>query len=353
MLRFGRRQRSEHTAATERWCPRCGKRCGVHANFCENCGASLQEGLAPAPEQAHPALLPLGASVRAEREKQACPFPLCATAEEILLVAEEGRKKGWTPIFGAAQAEVTLRAAGPGKKGLVIASFINARTQEREEVALSRQRAATGQHNSALWFVGPEYDLLPRRATPRYRPIEIREEKPAPTASRQSSPSAGTGAVNVWRLITHHERAAEMAEWSRREGVIAVGWGGTGDLRQRGFHDQEELTRIVGDAHSPISVSSRVHGGRSLWRLYAEMRPGDLVILSIGGARVLTMRVTGDYYFVEGEYPYYEHRRKAEATPIDPNLLWQLSGGAAPGEPIRSTLIRCARALPEAEFSAR
>jgi len=159
--------------------------------------------------------------------------------------------------------------------------------------------------------------------------------------------------MNVWRLIAHHEHPTEVAEWSRREGVIAIGWGWMGDLRQQVFYTEAELKQIVAERHAGFSVNSRVNGGRSLWRLYHDMQIGDLVIISASGSRVLTMRVTGGYYFVGDEAPkYYEHRRKAEVVPIDPNRLWQIAGKAAPGEGVYTTLIRCANPLSDAEFDA-
>ncbi len=160
--------------------------------------------------------------------------------------------------------------------------------------------------------------------------------------------------MNIWRLIAHHERPAEMAEWSRRQGVIAIGWGGTDDLHQQHFRNEAGLKRLVAETHTGSSVSNCVNGGCSLWRLYNDMKRGDLVIVSASGWRALTMRVTGDYYFV-GDDPLnsYEHRRRAEVVAIDPNHLWQLSGGMAPGENIRRTLIRCARTVTETELELR
>jgi len=157
--------------------------------------------------------------------------------------------------------------------------------------------------------------------------------------------------MNIWRLIAHHERPAEMAEWSRRQGVIAIGWGGMGDLRHQPFGDETGMKRLTADTHASSSVSNCVNGGCSLWRLHSEMRKGDLVIVSASGWRALTMRVTGDYYFA-GNDPLnsYEHRRKAEVVEINPDHLWQLSGGMAAGENIRRTLVRCARSLSEAEL---
>ena len=177
----------------------------------------------------------------------------------------------------------------------------------------------------------------------------------AETANPPSIMAAPT--VNVWRLIPHHrkELAADFAEWIRRNGTLAIGWGGIGDLRQRHFRDEAELRRMVAEACSGNSPSSRANGGRSLWRFYSRMQIGDLVIVSASGSRKQTMRLTGDYYYVKnGDDPthHYEHRRKAEVMPIDPNHLWQATGGAAAGEGIYSTLVRCGRPLSTAEVNA-
>ena len=83
------------------------------------------------------------------------------------------------------------------------------------------------------------------------------------------------------------------------------------------------------------------------------MKEDDLVIVSAGGHRALTMWVTGPYYFDNTDVTHsYEHRRKAEPVPIDPNRLWEEAGGIAPGEGVRMTLVRCARRLSGAEIQA-
>lgn len=158
--------------------------------------------------------------------------------------------------------------------------------------------------------------------------------------------------MNIWRLISHHEVPAEMAEWSRRHGVIANGWGGVGDLREASFDSEAGLKRLTISSHPHSSVSNCVNGGCSLWRLYSEMQKGDLVIISASSWRPLTMRVISDYFVNNDASNSYEHRRKAEVVPIDADQFWRLLGGKAPGENIRRTLIRCARTLTDAEFKA-
>ena len=64
--------------------------------------------------------------------------------------------------------------------------------------------------------------------------------------------------MNVWRLIPHHEYPKEMAEWSRREGAIAIGWGGMGDLRQHHFHSDSELKQLTARTLPGFSTNSWV-----------------------------------------------------------------------------------------------
>ena len=151
--------------------------------------------------------------------------------------------------------------------------------------------------------------------------------------------------------MTHHEHPEEEANWSQREGVLAVGWGNTGNLSQQPFQTESDLKKLVAEAYP--TLRNWATGGRSLWRFYTDMKPGDLVIISARGRRAATLRVTGDYYFVSDASPeHYEHRRRAEVVRIDPNQLWQVAGKGAAGEGIYSTLIRCARPITEAEFNA-
>ena len=161
--------------------------------------------------------------------------------------------------------------------------------------------------------------------------------------------------MNIWRLIPSHDDPAGVAKWSRRNGIIAIGWGQMGNLNLLPFQTEAELRQIVAEAHPSYTTNSQVNGGRSLWRFHHDMQVGDLVILSAKGSRKVTMRVIGDYYFVNmGEDPthYYEHRRKAEVVSIDPDRLWYATNRAAAGEGIYGTLVRCDRKLTVPEVEA-
>jgi hypothetical protein len=184
-----------------------------------------------------------------------------------------------------------------------------------------------------------------------FRPRNAAEATQSGEASAPPPPIPSVGqTVAVWRLVAHHEHPAKVTEWCRREGVIAIGWGNTGDLQRCSFQSATELTGLLAATHPGSNPSSLANGGRSLWKLYAEMQVGDLVIVSAGSARVLTMRVTGGYFFDDDDPDYYEHRRRAEAVAIDPDLLWHRVGGAKRGEGVYSALICCERRLTLAEY---
>jgi len=152
--------------------------------------------------------------------------------------------------------------------------------------------------------------------------------------------------------MAYHDKSHILAaaEWSRRDGVIAMGHGTTGDLRKCQFRNADDIRRLVAATDSRRTPGGCSNDGRSMWRLFSEMKVGDLVILNAPGP-FCTIRVTGDYFFVAGEFPpKYEHRRKAQEVPINPTALWRLAGGAAPGQGVYAALIKCARELTEAEY---
>ncbi len=115
-------------------------------------------------------------------------------------------------------------------------------------------------------------------------------------------------------------------------------------MSKRGLADEADAKSLVRKTHDTSSPSNASNGGQSLWRLYSLMAVGDLVIVTAGGSRRQVMQVTGDYYYVDfGVDGQYEHRRKAEVFPMDPDPFWQIAGGAAPGEGRYTALIRCAK----------
>ena len=137
-------------------------------------------------------------------------------------------------------------------------------------------------------IVLPQAAALPRSRYPlRGTPVDYQGPKTSvlPRDCSTRKPSAGRIRVimNIWRIMAHHQHPAKMAEWSRHNGVIATGWGGAGDLRDKHFGSERELSRQIATTHPNSSVSNYVNGGGSLWRLYHEMKQGDLVIMSASG----------------------------------------------------------------------
>ena len=88
----------------------------------------------------------------------------------------------------------------------------------------------------------------------------------------------------VWRLSTHREDSERLLAWSRSEGRIAVGWNGSGDLGDYGSEAEiRQAVRATGNRNRPFS-------GRQLLAFRDEIKVGDLVILSAGGARRAVLR---------------------------------------------------------------
>jgi hypothetical protein len=146
----------------------------------------------------------------------------------------------------------------------------------------------------------------------------------------------------VWRLMTHHERPADLLEWARSAQRLAVGWGHIGNLATSHHTSPESIKQAI-LRHYP-AIRNAACGGKSLWEFWRSLKPNDRVILSTR-RRQAVMRVTGPYKFVpEHEQPPaegYQHQREAELQDIDPDVLWGQAGGMAVGYDRYCPLIRC------------
>ncbi len=155
--------------------------------------------------------------------------------------------------------------------------------------------------------------------------------------------------MNVWRLITHHKDKDAALFWSRQNGRIAIGWGGIGNIRTQGYRSAEDIAGAIRRTYPNLQNSGS--GGRSLWSLYAEMQEGDFVILSASKPRELVVEVEGDYEWMDGlpvPMEEYQHQRRARIRrDMNPEDLWNTAEGAAPGQNVHQTLIRCERTLTE------
>jgi hypothetical protein len=156
--------------------------------------------------------------------------------------------------------------------------------------------------------------------------------------------------MKVWRLIPHHKYRDKALRWGQQHSRIAIAWGGIGDIASEGYSSSQEINakilKLWPKEHS-------THGGPSLWRFYAWMEKGDLVILKSDRGFESVVEVTGDYEWnnaplmlddgtqLSGEDWEYWHQRHVEPTQHDPEQLWQSVGGMAPGENLQWTLFLC------------
>ena len=132
----------------------------------------------------------------------------------------------------------------------------------------------TYRNTSRLWVVDSEYPLLGSLATMlkydrEWKRLRAKSNlasgvilhKPSwdSAAFPKAAYEADVGAATIWTLITHHMYGEEMAAWSRREGVIVLGFGETGDLRHQRF--QNPLTRTDFGRYPAGQAQARAFGG--------------------------------------------------------------------------------------------
>jgi len=123
---------------------------------------------------------------------------------------------------------------------------------------------------------------------------------------------------------------------------IAIGWTAIGDLRQADIQGPSGIAALISAAYPELNNAHL--GGPSLWNLYENMAPSDLVILNAKSKRICVFEVTGPYVYEpdRGQILGYSHQRAACLTELDPEDLWDKSGSAvAKGQNIRWTLSGC------------
>lgn len=169
----------------------------------------------------------------------------------------------------------------------------------------------------------------------------------------------------VWRLLMtdepDHPDAAVV--WAASQRRVAIGWGEIGDLRsltgghQASRSDIEEGIRRRNETnpdHTGHGAVNVPHGTDSLYDFFHRMKPGDLVIVSIGGGeRRLVMEVVGSYEWVPSQaHSNYYHQRKARIVDMDPDGLWEAAGGRPLQRQItHRTLLQCAGYVDEATLA--
>ena len=150
----------------------------------------------------------------------------------------------------------------------------------------------------------------------------------------------------VWRLVGHHEHADLAAKLAQERGRVAIGWGAIGDLQELAVTSAHEIGFLIRECY-PTLVNSGL-GGPSLWNLYREMQPRDLVIVRGDSRRRLVMEIAGPYLYLDREdrrLGDYQHTRAARPrSDLNPNELWRRAGAKeAKGENGYWTLHLCRR----------
>ena len=154
--------------------------------------------------------------------------------------------------------------------------------------------------------------------------------------------------------MAHHlePHKDDAVRWFAKNERICVGWGTIGDIASHNYQSSQDIQDAIRHQYllGNHPYNNFKSSGDSLWNLYGEMEPGDLVIVK--GAHLWTvMKIDGDYQFrsdlSQTSFPDYFHQRRAVAqSRINPQKLWGLSGGMAKdGGSIYRALVRCAHTV--------
>ena len=134
-------------------------------------------------------------------------------------------------------------------------------------------------HDAHVWFT-------------REKPDEDDDEEPSPAGSRR-----------FW-LVAPGSGATQWDEFYE-QGIIAIGWTGTPDLRQ--FETKEEVRQKLQELEPG---TSKTNDARACWQFARSISRGDVVFAKHGKTRIL------GYGFVDGDYIFdssrgsFKHVRK-------------------------------------------
>lgn len=150
--------------------------------------------------------------------------------------------------------------------------------------------------------------------------------------------------AKVWRLIPHHLVGLrnESIDYYMTNSIIAIGWGGIGDIDAEGYSTQKD----IGDAiQYKCQLRNRNIGGPSLLHFFSSVQSGDYVILSGTKHRRPVVMVDGNYTFNSQGFDKdhnYKHQRAIVLTDINyQDLIKDRSWTPVSGHSIRSPFIEC------------
>ena len=104
---------------------------------------------------------------------------------------------------------------------------------------------------------------------------------------------------------------AKKWEQFYNEGVMGIGWGEIGDLRQ--FSEMAEISEAVRERYAKEGKLSNIRFG--LWQFVHVLKPGDVVFVKKGRTEIVGRGVVeSDYYYDENEPSDYKNKRKVNWT---------------------------------------
>jgi len=151
-----------------------------------------------------------------------------------------------------------------------------------------------------------------------YLRAELGEDVPDPDYALPNSRMAG--ARRYWKIAPGGGSKLWGEFWD--DGIIAVGFNATEDLRSFGTESSAEFKRMLRELPSMQREGiSHSHVASQLWSFFGEMTPGDLVC-AYGSSRVHGWgEITGDYRYEDGLTGYPHLRdvawRSTEARPLE------------------------------------
>ena len=133
--------------------------------------------------------------------------------------------------------------------------------------------------------------------------------------------------MNIWRLITHHQKPDAALAWYKKNNCVCIGWADVGNIQEEGYSSAAEIGEIIREVYPTLDNSAT--GGPSLWNFYRHVRIGDLILLRHDNVNHAVAQVTGNYDWKqdaedgeENTLDDYPHMRRVKFIPQNPQKLW-------------------------------
>ncbi|MCD7894374.1 MAG: AAA family ATPase [Erysipelotrichaceae bacterium] len=109
-----------------------------------------------------------------------------------------------------------------------------------------------------------------------------------------------------------------------QEGIMAIGWGELGDLRN--YASKNEMTKMMKEKYDPeLSYKNSVH---ATWQFVHDLKENDIIFVKKGMHQIIGRGiVTSDYIFDENRDDTYKNQRKVQWTHKG---MWEYPAKQAP-----------------------